>query len=181
MVEMKIKLLLSVLLLLSMVLVGCSSTRYSESNDEFLSDNFVAGNSGLTIRMPHGWFQAFDNEKNTLDLWIVSGDYSASLKFKTIHFDSDKNDLHDAVEISKSVNKIINRNNRKIKDEIKNNNGNFVYRVFEDGSTLARVVIFTWKDKYYECTANFKQGLPESEKENIFRLQDEILENFLNE
>ena len=180
MVEMKVKLLLA-LLLLSMVLVGCSSTRYTESTDEFLSDNFVTGNSGLTIKIPYGWFQAFDNEKNILDLWIVSGDYSASLKFKTIHFDSDKNDLHDAVEISKSVNKIINRNNRKIKDEIKNNTGSFVYRVFEDDSTLARIVIFTWKDKYYECTVNFKPGLQESEKEKIFRLQDEILEDFLDE
>jgi len=174
--DMKPKSLLLKLLFV-IILSGCSTSRFSNSAGELLSDEFATGNSGLTVRIPRGWFQAYDNEKNVLDLWIVSGDYSASIQFKTINFFDEVNNLHEAVKISKAVNKISDGNKRQFLDENKNIDGSAAYKIIDDGSVVARVVVFPWKGKFYECTAGFLPDYSGAGKEKVFELQDEVLKN----
>ncbi len=169
-----------IVLILGYILSGCAGGRYSVSKENLLSETYATSNSGLKIKIPSGWIQAFDNDNNILDLWLVSGDYSASLKFKAINFDVPGNMLDDAFQISIAGFRAILGNSVTFNEESIINNRTKTYGIFKNGNLIKRVIVYEVGGMFYECIADFTKEFQNSRKTNIIEIQNKVITELIN-
>ncbi len=173
---MKMKRLV-VILIVEILVYSCSNVRYSTNAEKTFEENYAEGESGLKVKIPEGWFRAFDTENNFFDVWLVNEDYSASLKFTVINIDSLNGTLVDVFEISQTANKITYGNPVSFENDKNESSDRLSYKIFKEGKVLAGVTVFKINDTFYECKADFADNFPENEKKSIFELQKSIIDD----
>lgn len=144
----------------------------------------------LNVRIPQGWMHVEDNKENSVDLWLVSEDLTASIVFTPIHIDSqtmseihenETDDLMDILEYSKTIRKAFNGSdyNETLEDEYFNiNDKSFAAYQFEiKDQGITRIVVFQYLDHFYEASAEFKNGADFSDEDikNLFSTQNSVL------
>ncbi len=162
-----------------LLIFGCSGARYSVSKKS-LKENYVSGKSGLRIKIPNGWFQAFDAGENDSDIWLVSDDYSSSIKFTLITFDSKGNNLHNAVEISKATNKVLYGDPVGFKNKETGNKNTLAYEILKNGKLFSYVIVFNINGKFYECKSEFADDLTEEKRGKVISIQKLLTDNLFN-
>lgn len=178
----KLKLFLSAIIVFFISCAGPSSLY--EVDYPLLPDLTESKTTDLKVNIPKGWFSAEDNQKEIIDLWLIRDDYNASISFITINPDEEiikssaKFSLKKIEEYSRLNNKIAHQNNfvDLLKNEVFELNGNeFRAYQFSGSGNLYRVVVFKYKDKFYESTAAVKPGQPNTEIKKVFSTQNSVL------
>lgn len=139
-----------------------------------LTNQTVRSDDGkLLVKIPAGWFAAEDNENNATRLWLIKDDYSATIGFTKLNFvavDNEKDNLARAVEYSKAF--VRSKNgiglNGFFDEELFELNGkNFkAYKYKESNNSLIRVVVFFFKEEYFESIAVSTDGTDLAELQN---------------
>ena len=175
---------LLILLTLALSFCSCSGSLTSlYSCDYPLTDETAKTDRiPIKVKVPAGWTCIEDNECGCIDLWLVNADYSASLKFFALNFDSltmlsvNKGGIKSAAGISKSFKKA--KYGKELKEfsneELFEINGRkFVaYQYPDESKRIIRVVVFNSGGRYYECTAvEIKTASPPM----LFNIQNSIL------
>ncbi len=149
----------------SLLFVRCSTSvsTTNDSNYPLTNETARAQTSQLSVKIPHGWFNAIDNEFNYIDLWLVKNDYSETLNFVALNLKSKSPDelsndkLSSALQASKDF-KIAKYGKalKEFSDEerFELNKKWFVsYRYIDNLGRNVRVVVFEYGSKYYEVSA----------------------------
>lgn len=183
---MKLKSKLSLAILLSFIFFfSCSGPSSLYNFDTPLTTDLAKSQTTeLKVGIPKGWFSAEDNKEGKIDLWLVENDYNANVSFIRINPDeetlkkSGKNVLKKIEEFSRLNNKLAHID--KYIDLLKNeefelNGRKFLAYQFAGSKNLYRVVVFKYKDFFYECIASIKPGQSKEDHENIYSVQNSVL------
>ena len=167
-----------------LLLASCSASRSSmyDSDIPLTKEIAKAKTSQLTVRIPHGWFSAEDNENNLIDLWLIKDDYSATLNFVAMNLDSATakeirgDEMNNLVRLSelfrkakygKTIQKFSNQEIFEI------NKKQFAAYEYEDNSRqLIRVVVFKYGTKFYELSAI---PVKTQNLQELYKIQNSIL------
>jgi len=165
------------------LLSSCSSGLSSIYDFDYpLSKAYTKSISGnLNIQVPQGWFVAHDNENNTVDLWLVKDDYSATIKFVSISFNLEaakslvNDDLLSFVELNKVL--VKSKLGKSFKgftyeEQFGNSTTFFAYQYSDAENQLVRTVVFNVNQQFYESTAFALKSENHSE---IFKAQNSVL------
>lgn len=174
----------SILLLLLPLLFSCSAGRFLYPPNSILKNEIAsAQETSLQVPVPSGWYSPKANAGPFIDLWLVKEDFTASITFNPIHIDHDKQvtilpeDILSEIIAQKKVLyssiKIARKRNNFSLGKL--NCSDFEYS--RDENNIVRVVLFSYKNSFYESSAFFKSDLP-VEKRNyseLFKTQNSIL------
>ena len=168
----------------SLLFVRCSSSisTTNDSNYPLTNETAKAQTSQLSVKIPHGWFTATDNECNCIDLWLIKDDYSETLNFVPLNIDSKslselgKDKLSSAVQASKDFK--LAKYGKALKgfsDEkhFELNQKQFAeYKYTDNAGRDVRVVVFEYGSKFYEVSAVplKTNNLPE-----LYKIQNSVL------
>ena len=177
--------------ILLMLLFSCSgSASLYESDYPLTSDAAYSESQKLTVNIPKGWFTADDNQENKSDLWLIKEDYSATISFTPIIFDEEIKDrygnsnLSEIVNYSKLSQKLAHLNEfiDLLKNESFEMNGMkfSFYQFAGKHGNLYRVVVFEYSDHFYECIAAIKPPQSNEKKNEIFSIQNSVLNSIKN-
>ena len=174
------------LYLFSILIVACSTQRYSVKNSHSsYKHNYALSESGkLKVKIPAGWFKARDNDKKLIDLWLVKDDYLASIKFIpiVIHNSLSSNN-ESAVSYSKTYIKTsLGRDFKKFITETENElNSKKVsfYKIMLNDERIFRCAVFEKGNSYYECILNYVNPLTNEEINELFKIQNEVIINLI--
>ncbi len=171
------------LTIFSVLLIKCTSSLTSiYSFDHPLSNERAYSTlSNISVRIPDGWYQVEDNEYGTISLWLVKDDLSASLTFNVINVDETilKENPDDALSRVSEYNKIFVK--AKLgksfagfsnEEKFELNGKDFIsYQYTNNENQYIRVVVFRYKEKFYELVAvSGNQFIKE-----VFETQNSIL------
>ncbi|MGE5400962.1 MAG: hypothetical protein ACM3S2_11210 [Ignavibacteriales bacterium] len=180
----------SIFILSSFFFYSCARTgsvMYPKADFPLTKDIAYSLTSDMTVRIPKGWFASEDNECKCIDLWLIRNDFSATLNFVALNRDSisqriaGDDSLLAAFEYSRDLkkNKLGERYKSANKDEIfELNEQRFAsYEYTGDEGLPVRVIVFRYKDRYFELSAMPAQqiGRGKVEPEELFRVQQAIL------
>ena len=145
-------------------------------------ENAKSKSAQLTVKIPQGWFAAEDNENNLIDLWLVKGDYSATLNFIALNIDSltmkdiRGDEINSIVKFSqafrkakygKAMKEFVNQEKFEI-----NQKQFAAYEYVDDSKRAIRVVVFCSGNKFYELSAiPFKTNNPQE----LYKIQNSVL------
>ncbi|KAF0152264.1 MAG: hypothetical protein FD143_1186 [Ignavibacteria bacterium] len=171
------------LILLAASFFSCYSSFSSIYGFDYpLTKSFAKSNSGkLNVQIPQGWFVAEDNENNTVDLWLVKEDYSATIKFIAVSLDEETtksfsdNELIKVVELNKVLIKSKLRKSFKgfTNEELFGNSSVFsAYQYVDEKNQQVRTVVFKLGSQFYESTAFAIKSFNPAE---IFKTQNSVL------
>lgn len=163
------------------------SALYPNADYPLTADTVYSASSDLTFRIPRGWTGAEAGENKTLDLWLIRNDFSATLNLVALSADSIfkaqavEDSLLFALNYSRQLK--INRMGAAYKahseDEFFNfNKKRFGAYEYEGTEGLpVRVVIFTYKGKYFEFSAVPMQsvGRTKVDPKDLFRVQQSLI------
>ena len=168
----------------SLLFVRCSSsvTTTNDSDYPLTNETAKAQTSQLSVKIPHGWFTATDNECNCIDLWLIKDDYSETLNFVPLNLDTKSshemgNDgLSSALQASKDFK--IAKYGKSLKgftdeEQFELNKKQFAaYQYIDDAGRNVRVVVFEHGSKFYEVSAVplKTNNLPE-----LYKIQNSVL------
>ncbi len=168
----------------SLLFVRCSSsvTTTNDSNYPLTNEIAKSQTSQLSVKIPHGWFTATDNECNCIDLWLIKDDYSETLNFVPLNLDTKSshemgNDgLSSALQASKDFK--IAKYGKSLKgftdeEQFELNKKQFAaYQYIDDAGRNVRVVVFEHGSKFYEVSAVplKTNNLPE-----LYKIQNSVL------
>lgn len=152
-------------------------------SDYPLTSGKVSSQSGaISVLLPKGWFIAEDNEFRINEIWLIKEDYSASISFIPINVDSSTANqlvigglpelkrLNFAFRKAKVGNAPLSFLNEEF---FQVNHTKFLaYEYTGQGNSKIRVVLFKFKDKFYECTASSSNS---QNSEELFNVQNTIL------
>ena len=163
---------------------GCAGSISSIYDSSYpLSDETAKSKSAqLTVKVPQDWFVAENDENNSVDLWLVNQDYSATLNFVPLNLDSviiksiHGDELNSIVKFSQIFRKAQfgKTMNEFIHQEVFEMNGKkfAAYEYADDSKRAVRVVVFRSGDKYYELSAiPFKNQNPFE----LYKIQNSVL------
>jgi hypothetical protein len=167
--------------------VSCSgpSSLYN-FDSELTSETVSSQTTTLKVNVPKGWFSALDNKDGKIDLWLIKDDYSASISFIRVNPDKEtikevnKAGLQKIKEYSQLNNKLAHRTSYidLFKTENFDINGRkFTSYQFAGSNNVYRVVVFSYKDQYYECTASIKPGQTKDAQTEIYSIQNSVLQS----
>ena len=167
-----------------LLIQGCSGSLSSIYDSGYpLSDESAKSKSSqLTVKVPLDWFVAENNENNSVDLWLVNSDYSATLNFVPLNIDSATiksvhgDELNRIVKFSQIFRKARfgKTMNEFIHQEVFEMNGRqfSAYEYADDSKRAIRVVVFRAGNKYYELSAiPFKSQNPLE----LYKIQNSVL------
>ena len=175
------------IIILVVVLVSCTSSRYSTYDSDYpLTNEIAKSKSGvLNVRIPQGWYSVLENDGKGIDLWLVKEDYSASLSFMAFNINSELqrsgNTLASILNFSKILKEktLIEPFKQVGEDEsFRINSFNCTgYKYYSNEGLLSRVVVFSYQEKYYELTAQpvkIESGAS-IESEELFSIQNSVI------
>jgi len=170
------------LFLFSILIVSCSTQRYSVKNSPSSNErSYALSESGkLKTEIPNGWFRALDNDKKLIDLWLVKNDYSASIKFIPIVIHGSLSlSLESAVSYSKiylktSLGKIFKKFISGTDSEFNSKAISFYKVLLKDGR-LFRYAVFEKENNYYECILNYVKPVNSESIDELFKIQDDVI------
>lgn len=172
------------LILFAAVFVSCSSADKSIYNFDYplTAEQAHSASGDITVSIPGGWFEALDNDCNCRELWLVKDDYSASISFSVINTDSltktgiAKNELAGIAELSRDFKKIKYGEKFREYGTPENFSVNSIkfysYQYYAAEGLPARVVVFKFNDRYFECAANYSS---ENSGKELFAVQNSVL------
>lgn len=172
------------LILFAAVLVSCSSADKSIYDFDYplTAEQAHSSSAVITVSVPGGWFSALDNDCNCRDLWLVKNDYTASISFSVINPDSltrtgiAKDELAGIAELSRDFKRI--KYGEKFREygspeSFSVNSIKFYsYQYYAAEGLPARVVVFKFNDRYFECSANYSS---EDSGKELFAVQNSVL------
>lgn len=153
------------LVISSFLLIRCASSLSSVYSFDYPLSNERAYStlSNISVKIPDGWYQIEDNEYGTISLWLVKNDLSASLTFNVINVDEAalKENPEDILTRVSEYNKIFVKaklggsfTGFSDEEEFELNGKNFVsYRYANSENQHVRVIVFRYKEKFYELVA----------------------------
>ncbi|MFH1197220.1 MAG: hypothetical protein V1720_16095 [bacterium] len=154
------------------------------SNYTLTNEIITAKSSGLTMRVPQGWFSAEENENKIIDAWLIKDNYSASISLVPLSFDEqiknkyDIDDLTGVLNISQLFKKAETGSTYKETGETEffklNSIDIAAYQFLGKDTQKIRVAIFQYDNQYYEFTAMPANGKNISEQE-LFGVQNSVL------
>lgn len=175
-----------------LLLNSCAPSRigsaiYPGADYPLTSDTAYSASSDLTFRVPRGWTRAESGENKSLDLWLIRNDFSATLNLVALNADSIfksqtvEDSLLFALNFSRQLK--INRIGAGYKavreDEFFNfNKKRFGAYEYEGTEGLpVRVVIFTYKGRYFELSAVPTQSVGQTkvDPKDLFRVQQTLI------
>ena len=175
------------IIILVVVLVSCTSSRYSTYDSDYpLTNEIAKSKSGvLNVRIPQGWYSVLENDGKGIDLWLVKEDYSASLSFMAFNINSELqrsgNTLESILNFSKILKEktLIEPFKQVGEDEsFRINSFNCTgYKYYSNEGLLSRGVVFSYREKYYELTAQpvkIESGAS-IESEELFSIQNSVI------
>ncbi|MCU7490366.1 MAG: hypothetical protein HF309_09005 [Ignavibacteria bacterium] len=174
------------------LLNSCAPSRvgsavYPNADYPLTNDTVYSASSDLTFRIPRGWTRAESGENKTLDLWLIRDDFSATLNLVALSADSIfraqavEDSLLFALNYSRQLK--INRMGAGYKaareDEFFNfNQKRFGAYEYEGTEGLpVRVVVFTYKGRYFELSAVPTQSIGQIkvDPKDLFRVQQSLI------
>ncbi len=175
------------ILLLFLGIISCSKTEQLlyDTSYQLTNESAYSRSTQLSVKIPQGWFTAEDNDTNLIDLWLVGDNFSSQIAFKiiSIHNFEDSPDLSSILKFSKKLKMVELGNHYKevIPDETFFINAiEFKsYQYYETNELPARVVVFKFNNKYYECTASFaRRAVKEKASPTVlFKIQNSVLKS----
>lgn len=155
------------LIILGLILITASCSSKDALKDiagiTFTNETAYSTRTNISVQIPEGWFTAEENEYNSIDLWLIKEDYSATLNFNLINFDqttlaeiknkkiaeaADFSKLFVRAQLGKDFTGFTDEQTFKI-----GSNEFYSYSYSDKEKKIIRVVVFKHKDKYYELTA----------------------------
>lgn len=172
-----------------LIVYSCTpSKKLLYSTDYPLSDDIAHSfSSNLTMSIPDGWFTAEDNECKCIDLWLIKDGFSASLNLITLKYDSllvksiAEDELHLLLNYSKELKKSVLKDKfiqLKEDDFFEINSNKYAgYEYQGDEGVPIRVVVFKYKNKYFEFSAIPSQKISKQaiNPEELFKVQQSVL------
>lgn len=177
-----------------LVLLSCSTSNYViHSFDSFLTNEIAySKTTNLSVKIPKDWFCVEDNEYNRIDLWLIKNDFKAMISFTQLHlsetvFSKIKDDeLQKAIFYSKmfirmkfgeTFNHFFNEETfsfqPKADKPLAFNYISFAaYQYIDNENRNSRVVVFKFKNKFFECTA-VPNGI--DDLNYLFKIQNAVL------
>lgn len=163
------------------------SAIYPGADYPLTNDTAYSASSDLTFRIPRGWVRAEAGQKEPIDLWLIRNDFSATLNLVALSADSifkgqpAEDSLALALNFSRQLK--INRLGQGYKalreDEYFNfNKKRFGAYEYEGTEELpVRVVVFTYKGKYFEFSAVPTQSVGQGkvDPKDLFRVQQSLI------
>ncbi|MGE5350720.1 MAG: hypothetical protein ACM3P0_01465 [Acidobacteriota bacterium] len=163
------------------------SAVYPSADYPLTNDTVYSASSDLTFRVPRGWTRAESGDNKSLDLWLIRKDFSATMNLVALNADSIfkaqavEDSLLFALNYSRQLK--INRMGAGYKpvreDEYFNfNKKKFGAYEYEGTEGLpVRVVIFTYKGRYFEFSAVPTQtvGQIKVDPKDLFRVQQSLI------
>lgn len=154
-------------LLISLLLWSCAATPPTADKTvktEYpLTKNIAYSlSSTLQLHVPAGWFTSEDNECNCIDIWLIRDDFSATINLMTLETDTIQDETPKD-EIARLLTVSKEKRSAKLSDrfiQIKEDEFFVIserqYAAYEfqgDEGLPVRVVVFRYKDKYFEMSA----------------------------
>ncbi len=176
------------LILLSLLIIGCSAGRGVSEYQQYLTNETVRGNnSPITAKVPAGWYQALDNKDNLIDIWLIKEDNSALLNLMRINIDdaSVKEAGGTLLEASLKYSKTFKKASADYTFELAGGDeytsiGSFdagIYKYKTKSGAIARVLLFIHSGTVYELTAlpAPKTNPQNFNYEELYRAQNALL------
>ncbi len=166
---------------------SCStSTKTIAEKDVSVSTLFhKSSTSNLFYKLPNGWREIEDNDKQIFELWLISKNNNSTITFLPLHLDSSitKNDIQENLRLLYITQKKIKQSTLKsfeIVDkfeEFSNNEITFITMKYLDDGMLKQSVIFGRNKSFYECSAYFKDSFAPTDIEigKLFEIQKIVL------
>lgn len=169
--------------LLAVIFFACSSGGSSIYDFDYphakAYTKSISGN--LNVQVPQGWFVAEDNENNTVDLWLVKDDYSATIKFVSLSFNDEARRSFGNEDLSRIVelNKILVKsrlgksfNGFTNEEQFGGSNAFSAYQYLNEKNQPIRTVVFKFGQQFYESTAF---AVKPSILAEVFKAQNSVL------
>lgn len=178
----------------ALYLASCKPAAESLYKPDYpLTEDVAWSRSGsFSVKIPKGWFTTEDDGCNCLDLLLVRDDFSASISLARLNADSlgylsgipnEKDRMKSLIRFSQDQKK------HGLKDRFspvqtqepevffinKKPYGQYVYT--GDAGQSVRVLVFAYRDNYYELTAlpTPKAGKANVKTDELFRIQQSVL------
>ncbi|PKL88063.1 MAG: hypothetical protein CVV23_12225 [Ignavibacteriae bacterium HGW-Ignavibacteriae-2] len=176
------KLLAAITLILS--IYSCSGLSSIYSSDYALSAKQVKSKTtDLLINIPLNW-KTFDaNDKEFIDIWLLNPENNATIYFQPINFQlsriqNENQELQKITALNKALNKS-KETNSSISNEEQFKYGAYMFYAYEISTGQAhskRIVIFKFKDVYYQSLAQLTNETDKSvDTRDLFSIQNSIL------
>ncbi len=175
---------LSIVFFASLILYTCSPSLNSIYKFDYplTQQSAFSKTTNISVKLPEGWFTAEDNECKCIDLWLIRNDYKQSLNFTSIHVNdiTRKNILQNGIEKLAALSKIsVKAKLGKyfkgfFNDEVFELNGKrfSAYEYENTEGIINRVVLFEYKNNFYELTAISKET---GNYEQLWVIQNTVL------
>jgi hypothetical protein len=180
------------LIIFSFLLSSCAHTKgsklYPETDYPLTRDSAYSASTSLSFRIPKGWTSAEDKDCKCIDLWLIRGDFSATINLFALENVSaaleqhpEEDTIKTVLEFSKELKKAHLKEKFKQvqEDEFFNlNKRNFgAYEYEGDEGLPVRVVVFLYKGKFFELAAlpTSSVGKRAVEPKELFKVQQSIL------
>lgn len=163
------------------------SAIYPSADYPLTNDTAYSASSDLTFRVPRGWVRAEAGQNEAIDLWLIRGDFSATLNLVALSADSifKSQAVEDSLALALNYSRQlkINRLGQGYKgvreDEYFSfNKKRFGAYEYEGTEGLpVRVVVFTYKGKYFEFSAVPTQSVGQGkvDPKDLFRVQQSLI------
>ncbi len=179
------------IIILVQIFSSCTASKKIDMKKDYpLSDDIAYSEStDLTVQIPLGWTSAEDDICNCIDLWLIKDDFSATISFVKMNYDSLMMKSISSDELSAMLNysRELKRNQLKEKFvkidkdeffEIKNNRI-AAYKFQNENSDTIRVAVFKYQNNYFELSAMPSGEVSNREVniEEILSVQNSILKS----
>ncbi|HEX3072907.1 MAG TPA: hypothetical protein VHP30_04785 [Ignavibacteriales bacterium] len=159
------------------------------TSDYPLTDDFAYSlSTDFSVRIPEGWFTSEDNECKCIDLWLIRDDFSATISFAAIDFlssgplnQTQEDVMKEAVLYSKAqrMAKLQDKFTPYETDEYFKIRGEqyAAYQYIGDEGLPIRVVLFSYKGRYFEASAIPTQQVGSGivTPAELFRIQQTVI------
>lgn len=173
-----------ILLIISFAIYSCSGSTSSFYNSDYPLTNETAYSRTkiLSVKVPQEWFVAEDNEFQSIDLWLVKDDYTATLNLTVINLDSlareeiknkglEKVSSYSKAFVRARLGKTFSGFSNEEVFEI-GNNQYAAYQYIDNEKRNIRVIVFQHNQNFFEFSA-IPNGLENLNE--LYRIQNSVL------
>ncbi|GAB4140368.1 MAG: hypothetical protein Fur0015_10680 [Ignavibacteriales bacterium] len=172
--------------LIILFISNCSSTTDSIYNsDVSLSFNPIkSAHERFTVKIPEGWY-ATNSDEDAIELWLNKSDFSASIIFTQVNFNSGSIDDTQLYEFVKEFKISGSKPKARLLSEEKFYTNRKYFYAFEyefNQTDIRRTILFSHNGLTFESTAMFvnQNQISEQMKNELFATQNSILKSLNN-
>lgn len=176
--------ILFVLLIFS--LISCSSVAHLQSNHAMSNQAVFARDGEVKFLMPSGYIKPVDQQLDKFDFWLISNNLNSSISLNRINIDHKtvrsiyKHRLATLLKFSKTLRRAqYGKSYQKVgQDEFFIINGISCAsaKLIVKDKCLQRIIVFEYKNRYYELTAcNSDLKIENQKLDFLFNAQNSML------